>query len=106
MSDFYLWPIYHESWIEDCVREQRFIQPLSQHRVPDPKGQRKVLDKKKSAYTILEVMEIWNEIQRIKKDNNTYKFKGNLTSRALWSKVGMIGNIPDRTGESLRNFFK
>jgi len=51
-------------------------------------------------------MEIWNEIQRIKKDINTYKFKGNLTSRALWGKVGQLGNIPDRTGESLRNFFK
>jgi hypothetical protein len=61
---------------------------------------------KRNLSTILEVMEIWNEVQRIKKDVNTYKFKGNLASRALWSKVEMLGNIPDRTGESMRNFFK
>jgi hypothetical protein len=106
-ENYFVGPIYLESWIEDCIREKRFINQTSQHWVSDPKGGKKISsDKKKSLYTILEVMEIWNEVQRIKKDVNTYKFKGNLASRALWSKVEMLGNIPDRTGESMRNFFK
>ncbi len=93
---FYVGPIYHEQWIDDCVKDKKFFNPTSQHRVTDPKGALKISnDKKKHLYTILEVMEIWNEIQRIKRDVNTYKFKGNLTSRALWSKVEMLGNITD-----------
>lgn len=64
------------------------------------------LEKKKTGYTQLEVLAIYDEIQRIKQDPAKYKFKGNLASRALWAKVEQFGNIQQRTGESLRNFFK
>jgi hypothetical protein len=66
----------------------------------------KELEKKKTGYTLLEVIEIYDEIQRIKRDPQKYKFKNNLASRALWAKVEAVGNITMRSGESLRNFFK
>jgi len=63
-ENYYIGPIYHEAWIDDCIREKWFIIPNSSHRVSEPKGALKISsDKKKSLYTILEVMEIWNEIQ-------------------------------------------
>ncbi len=62
-ENYFAGPIYHENWIDDCIREKRFINPQSTHWVSEPKGSKKLsADKKKSLYTILEVMEIWNEI--------------------------------------------
>lgn len=86
----------HEQWILDCVKENKFINPTKAHcLITDMKGELKIpRNEKKANYTVLEVIELWHEIQRIKKDNNTYKFKGNLSSRALWGRVEFLGNIP------------
>lgn len=95
-SNYYAAHIMHEQWILDCIWENKFINPTKAHiLISDSKGELKIENmKKKTLYTVLEVIELWHEIQRIKKDNNTYKFKGNLTSRALWSRVEFLGNIP------------
>lgn len=107
-THYYAGHIMHEQWIHDCIKENKFINPSKAHiLITDTKGELKISkSEKKSLYTVLEVIELWHEIQRIKKDNNTYKFKGNLSSRALWSRVEFLNNIPQRSGESMRNFFK
>jgi len=28
-DNYFIGPIYHENWIDDCVREKRFIHPIS-----------------------------------------------------------------------------
>lgn len=106
-SHYYVGLIFYEQWLHDCIKEGRFIPHTAAHRVPDPKGEKKLQNQKKKAlYTIVEVFELWHEIQRIKRDSTTYKFKGNLSSRSLWQKVEFLQNLPERTGESMRNFFK
>lgn len=94
-EQFFNAPIYTERWIQDCVSEGRFLEPSLQYKVPDVKGLKKIPDllKKKTGYTQLEILAIYDEIQRIKTDPQNYKYKGNLASRALWAKVEQIGNI-------------
>jgi len=52
------------------------------------------LKKKKVGYTLTEILEVYQEIIRIKQNPEKYKTKGNLSSRMLWSTVSNIGNIP------------
>lgn len=100
--------VVYEKWIHMCVKHSKFMPPSHEFRALVIKNGNKVpqLLKKKTAYTLLEVLEIWNEIQRIKCQPQIYKFKGNLQSRTLWSRVEEIDNIPCRSGESMRNFCK
>lgn len=62
---FYNGLVVYEKWVHMCVKHVKFMPPSHEFRALVIKNGKKVpqLLKKKTAYTLLEVLEIWNEIQ-------------------------------------------
>lgn len=98
-SDFYQGKIYSSKWLIECLARGKLV-PCDEYIVSQNTNTdaRKLNIAKKKKYTIIEGIRLYELI--------TNQRNSQVGSQQYWLKIANNGYLPERTADSMKNFWK